>query len=259
MQDLILESSKVDFQGLADKITNDYYENNRDLLGKVIEVAKDKKLNPEEIKRLTEKVNTFAVVKLLKNSDDKKATIPLVDHTAVLEATHPEDSEEQVQDTQVKVASELPNTRRKKEVTFPTLEKTAQEKKKVLPEIFKIETELTKLSNEKVALENSIQDNVDYIISEFYKWNSPDFSKFASEAYTLKGEDAKPVLNKMAKYLNEKIELDTLPYIDDTKDILNKFASVIDGIEKLSNIEVRREEYKSKLDELWKEAREYGN
>ena len=261
MQELLLESSNRDFQKLADKITSDFFNHERPLLDKTIEEARAEELNPEEVKRLSEKVNTNAVVKLLKNSEDKKSSIPLVDYTAVLAVTHPEEREEDT-GSQVKTASlDLPNTREKKSIKnieFPTLEKAAQERRKVLPEIFKAETELQKVANEKVALESKVQDNVDYIVSEFYKWRSPDFSKFASEAYTLKGEDAKPVLNKMASYLETDVDYTEVPYVDDSDKLIAKFAEVIDGIKKLSTLQLQKDEYKEKLDNLWREAKQNG-
>lgn len=260
MEDLILESTSKNFQSLADRITDEFYENNRDLLGKVIEVAQSEELNPEEIRRLVEKTNTYAVVKLLKNSKDKKATLPLVDHKAVLDATHPEEREEEA-GSQVKTAFEIPETRkdrRLEKVAFPTLEEQKEERVKILPQIFSTEKELNKIASDKTRLENAIQDNVDYIVSEFYKWNSPDFSKFASEAYTLKGDASKPVLAKMAEYLSVDVDYDTLPYVDDSKDILVKFAQIIDGIEKLSTLEVKKQDCQDKLNELWEQAKANG-
>lgn len=257
MNDLLLEPTKIDFPNLANKIITDYFSKSRSLQEGVIDTAKAKKLNPEEIKRLVEKTNTLAVVKMLQVSEDKKGTIPVVNYDAVLEITHPEKVEEDV----VKIASEfsIPNTREKNrlftKVAFPTLEKTASHKKKVLPEIFKLETEVQKVTQEKVACEGAAQDGIDYIVSEFYKWKAPSFSKFASEAHSIVGEKCKFLLDKMAEYLSTKVEYDDPSYVDDRDPLLQKFAGVINNLEKIATLEAKKKDLKEQLNTLWAEAK----
>lgn len=262
MNDLLLETTKIDFPNLANKIITDYFSKSRSLQEGVIDVAKAKKLNPEEIKRLVEKTNTLAVVKMLQVSEDKKGTIPVVNYESVLEITHPEKVEEDRDvDSVVKIASEfrIPNTREKNrlftKVAFPTLEKTASQKKKVLPEIFKLETEVQKVTQEKVACECAAQDGIDYIVSEFYKWKAPSFSKFASEAHAIVGEKCKFLLDKMAEYLSTKVEYDDPSYVDDRDPLLQKFAGVIQNLEKIATLEAKKKDLKEQLNTLWAEAK----
>lgn len=260
--DVILETTKVDFPKLADQITTEYFSKGTPLSEGVIKLAKENNFNPEEIKRLTEKTNTSAVVKMLKTAEDKKATIPVVDYASVIARTHPSEEREVV-----KIASSnfsIPETRINRQlraVKFSAgiLEKTASEqKKRILPEIFKTQRIIEETTQEKIAAEVSAQDGIDYIISEFYKYNAPDFSKFASEAHAMVGKKAKYMLDKMAEYLSAKVEYEDLSYVDDRDPLLQKFAGVIENLEKLAHLEAKRKDLKEQLDNLWAEAKQNG-
>ncbi len=264
---MILDATKVDFPKLASQIAEDYFTDGTSLTEGVVKVAKQYSFNPEEIKRLSEKTNTHAVVRMLKTAEDKKGTIPVVDYKAVLTQTHPTETPYEV----VKLAStnfEIPYTRKNtklEKVAFQKLASPEPKQERILPEIFKKEKEIQDLNQEKIAAEISTQDNIDFIISEFYKYNAPNFSKFAAEAYAMVGKKSKLLLNKMAEYLKVK-EKDTnfekqardLTYVDDSDPLLKRFETVITNLTKIAHLETKKKDLQGELELLWAKAKENG-
>lgn len=261
MKDLLLEPTKVDFQSLANKIANDFYSGGTPLTEGVVKVAQENNFNPEEVKRLVEKTNTAAVLNMLKTAEDKKGTIPVVHYEEVLTRTHPEET---TPEPVVKIAFELPETRKKrKKQGIDVFEKNASytpksySRKTRMPEVFKKKQEIEKLSQEKIAAELNAQDGLDYLVSEFYKYKAPSFTKFAAEACSITGDKAITVLDKIANYLSESDDYKNyFPdyVIDDRNPLLQKFASVMEDIEKIAYLDIKRQQAKEELNTLWKEV-----
>lgn len=233
---LIMESSNVNFQGHAENIAADFFDRGTPLVDGIVKVAKDNSLNPEEIKRLTEKTNTQASIRFLKTAEDKKATFALADFAQVLTITHPA-AEEKAEKT-ASVYKGLPNTR--KEVYGPLFEKKAAEEvdpaEKIdgMRAIFTLRCEIEKRGLEKVALEQKLTDRLDWLASEFSRYRGPDFAKYASECLAVFGQKARPALDNLARYLEVKIEKTAAEgMVDDTTKPIQAMREICDGLEEL--------------------------
>lgn len=271
----ILPKTNLDFDGLADSVAGRFFEDGTELNQGVIDVAEKLDLNPEEVRRLVEKTNTIATVKMLRSTRDKKSELNLADFDEVKKSTHPDgvDEDEDVADEE-KTASErrvfdsLPDTRNTDRYNdifanyfdkyIVTSEKTASSEKprNYLTEIFNYEKSIQELSRKKTASELKIQDDLDFIISEFSRWNSPDFNKFANEAVTLHGNIATAPLTKIAEYLGEDNEFEEVSYVvDDGDRILEKIGSVIEGLTSIIEDNKQIEAAKKSLDDTWELAK----
>jgi len=259
----ILPKTDLDFDQLAGKVTESFFSGESSLTDGVIKVAQDLELNPEQTRRLVEKTNTIATVRMLKTAQDRKAEFALAGVDEVLNKTHSDKEDLEIS----KEASEqagpafFPNRRKDRrfeQVSFPRLEKVASEApENPLPAIFRLERDLAALKQEKLASELKAQDGLDFLISEFSKYKSPDFSKFAGEAVTLFGETAELVLPKMAEYLNEKPDLEKVAYVvDDSTVLLQKFAGVVNDIHRIAELGSEIGETQQKLENSWRAAKD---
>lgn len=119
---LIMQSTKIPFQDLADRIASDFFEKGISLEDGVVRIATERDMLPEEVRRLAEKSNTAASILYLKNSKNKKGSFELANADTCVGRTHPVDSAK-VEDTPekdsagvepeaTKTASEFPVTRK---------------------------------------------------------------------------------------------------------------------------------------------------
>lgn len=244
---MILQTTPIDFDKLADETVSTFYNDGTPLSDAITKVAMRECLNPEEIKRLVERSNTGAVLRLLKVATDKKAEIDLADPEEVLKNTHAPTQPKDV----VKEASDfsIPDLRPSKlDINLKSFIKIAEKEEPGKPigavEFFKLEKRAHELLNRKTSLELSIQRDLDYLVSEFSKQNPPDFQKFASEALTLH-EGSQYILTKLASLIEESAEFEkTAEIIDDTQPLLIKMGSLLDQIDKL--LEVNRDYQETK-------------
>lgn len=262
-----LPNTSIDFDGLADQVSSDFFNQGTTLNSGVIKVAQQRQFNPEQVKRLVEKTNTQATVKMLKSTLDKKAELNLADYSEVIQVTHPVTPQEKTASEVVapkEVLWQLPNTRKDKytlrDLPIPAIEKRASEtnkSKEICATLFKLEKEAEELKLKKMALELGIQDNLDFIVSEFSKWGAPEFSKVADESLTIYGNDVLPILNKVAAYLEEPSEFNKVAYvIDDNQPILEKVGMSLKGIKDLISINNDINSLSEKIACTQKEAKE---
>ena len=257
---MILGTTTINFDKLAEEVVSVFYAKGTPLTETLSKVASRECLNPDEVRRLVERSNTSAVLQLLKVSSDKKAEIDLADPVDVLRQTHgPQESVKEASDTSIPSAFQIPDTRSQKlELTtfMPKMVKAASMKPKDASEIFR----LTKLENEllrtKTAQEITIQDNLDYLVSEFSKRNAPDFSKFASEITQVHGQAAEVLLKGLSTTLEIPIEdlTKTAGVIDDTTPLFKKFAEVLAQLNDLRNTNQEYLKVKTDSANFWKDV-----
>lgn len=241
---MFLPKTTIDFDKIASMAAAEFFTNKTPLTDTVAKLAAANNLNPSECRRLTEKANTQAVLRLLQSSKDKKSEIELANPEAVLIRTH----NTETTPAQVKTASfSFPETRRKPlQASFGVFEKMAstlaqEPVKKQIPlatQRMLLANEKGRLSVEKLKQETKAKDGLDFLISEFSKYRGPNFSSFAREAKALHGAKVVPVLKAMSSALGEKLSLDKVAgVIDDTTQLHSVCTSVIGSLVKLAEVE----------------------
>lgn len=265
---MFLETTKRDFDRLAERATNQFLTQTDDLSGSVAAIAKSEKLNPTEIQRLVEKANTAATVKLLRISKDKKMEFSLADYDKVMAEVYGEKQETPEDPAVEKTAGFIPTSfpdRRKavalKDAALPTLAKTASAPKEYpRKQVFVLERKKEELLQKRAAAERSIQDHADFLVSEFSRMRGPDFGKFASEAYTMYGEPATPLLHELARVIREPQELCKVAgLIDDTSVVHKRFHAGQQDLILLTKIAEELEQVRKDLDKAWKGLTSHGN
>ena len=270
---IVLPSTTKDFALLAEEVADKLFKSGTPLTDGVSEVAMREGLNPTEVKRLTEKTNVLATVRMLRSSTDKKATIDLADYSEVMEKTHPvaetssddEDEDNDMPDGQEKTAA-LRETRKRN--AFADLQtifnlhghaKTASEYKKPTQHvaIFKIKKDLEELKQQKMAMEIKVKDGLDFLASEFSKYNGPDFGKFASEAIAVNGKKCLPVIDSLAAYTRCKYDNTKVAsyIVNDTTSLHVKLASVCKSIVDIIAYENRVKALEETLAKTWEAAK----
>lgn len=220
---MLFETNSIDFDKLGSEAASLFFDASIPLNEIVVKLAEENELNPEELKRLVEKTNTFTSVKMIKAASDKTVEFDLADYAFILKQTHPEGY---VTTQKIKTASEIPEKMPEtlKDLTllgaqthsfFETkIEKVAAESKtKPMTKIFKLQQEISKIGQEKVAAELSFKKAADQLISNFSNLYGPDFTKFANEAYTLYGEPGKCILNVLAESVRVSTEFNKVAYV----------------------------------------------
>ena len=86
---LIMPATTRDFHEMAAAVAADFFENGVPLVKGIMERAKSDQLVPEEVRRLTEKANTAAMLQLLKMEGRGKDIFSLARVEDVLALTHP--------------------------------------------------------------------------------------------------------------------------------------------------------------------------
>lgn len=252
--------TEKNFDDLAGRAASAFMGGEGTLTDNVVKLAREHALNPEECRRLTEKANTAATVKMLNVSLDKRAEIELADIDSVLGRTHGAPS------GPVKTAAvgevTLPHTRRSRtlDVEFQAVEKTAavERSESVLQKIFTTRQDLARMRQEKLAAELEANDNMDFLLSEFSKLYGPDFPKFASEAYTLYGEPATGALQAIGGYVREAVPLNKVASaIDDTTEVHRRFASFMGALSKIASVGESIKRADQELGRLWQSTGAY--
>ena len=259
---MILPKTDLDFDKLAQEVADRFFTGDLPLTAGVAKTATRLQLNPEQTRRLVEKTNTFATVRMLKTAQDRKAEFELANTDKVLEQTHFKEvgTGEKTASLKGDIPIQLPNRRtnpKLNKVALPSLQKTAGEKpENPLLGIFKAEKTLSETKQKKLAAELKVQDRLDFLISEFSKYRGPDFPKFASEAATLYGEQAESVLTKIAEYLGEDDSFEKVAYVvNDQNPLLEKLADALDGLQQIVSLGAEIEEARETLEKNWSTAK----
>lgn len=238
---LIMPATDFNFQRMADLVASDFFSNDVPLLDGVVKVAREKSLTPEEIRRLVEKTNTAASMRMLKSAVDKKASFALASTTDVLLHTHPVVSSEPGSEKTASVYTGLPVRKQEAPAVAAPLQKVASEEKLAadcvgLPTVFALQRELDARKLQKTSTDLSVQDRIDYLSSEFNTWRGPDFTKFASECLAVFGQPCLPVVRGLAAYLHEdlghieKMAKDISDVVDDTTPHMTAMHEICSGL-----------------------------
>lgn len=255
---LIMPSSDINFQALADNITKGFFVDGVPLSDGVVKVAKEQSLTPEEIKRLVEKTNTAASLHLLKTASDKKGTFSLAQTELVLQQTHPASDMPEEKTASVYAGLPLP---RKSEPT-DSQEKTAaitqsEKPKHDVTTIFTLNRALDERKQQKVAEELKVRDRLDYLASEFNTWDGPDFHKFAHDCAVAFGSLCMPVINGLAEYLRVdtrsliKKASEYREVVDDTTPHMVAMREICDGLGATIKLATEIEELNNARDYYW--------
>ena len=252
---LIMPTTTTDFQALADGIVDDFFRNDVALTDGIAKVAVDREFTPEEVTRLTEKTNTAASLYFLKTAEDKKGSFKLAELEDVLRRTHADD-EPGNGDTpagQEKTAESGRN-----EVSFAVY--TGLPRREAPRFDF---AACFHSRQEKMAMELTVQDGIDFLASEFHVWNGPDFGKFAADSLAAYGDVAMPVLEGLAAYLHipgdeiQKTAADThQDYVDDTTLHMKVMEGICDGMSRIVKLSGEIGHLEQSLQDRWKEAKE---
>ena len=264
-----MPTTSKNFQELASEAADKLFDAGTSLDAAVAEVATREKLNPEEVRRLVEKTNVVATVKMLRASTDRKATIDLAEYETVLGKTHPT-AEAKQPDTEVQEDSAQEKTavlRENRRNAFMDLQdifklhgqtKVAGEYKRNMSHVavFHKRRELEEAKLQKSACEMLVKDAIDFLASEFSKYNGPCFEKFATEAITLHGGTCLPILKSLAGYLRCPLTLNkTADYIvDDTTALHKKLAEVCTGVAKILACDAQVAKLSEDLRQSWSAA-----
>lgn len=282
---LIMPTTTTDFQALADGIVDDFFRNDVALTDGIAKVAVEREFTPEEVTRLTEKTNTAASLYFLKTAEDKKGSFKLAELEDVLRRTHAGDepgngdmpagqektAESGSNEASFAVYTGLPR-REAPRFDFAACfhsgrEKTAsagETKPGVsMADIFSLEKCLAESRQEKMAMELTVQDGIDFLASEFHVWNGPDFGKFAADSLAAYGDVAMPVLEGLAAYLHipgdeiQKTAADThRDYVDDTTPHMKVMEGICDGMSRIVKLSGEIRHLEQSLRDRWKEAKE---
>jgi len=254
---LIMPTTDVNFQALAENITNDFFANGTPLADGIVKTAREHSFTPEEVTRLVEKTNTAASIHLLKTADDKKSVFTLAQLELVLQQTHPSDKGTE---KTASVYKGIPDTRHKP-AKVQSLTKTASAVEAprdidATQAVFVVRKTLEERKLQKMAMEMSVQDRVDYLASEFNVWNGPDFEKFASDCMHVYGRKAVPVLEGLAEYLRVPMkktasDYGACGYVDDRTDHMKAMREICDGLGSLLKLGSEISELEHVLGTLW--------
>jgi hypothetical protein len=257
--------TNIDFGSLASDVVTKFFKTGASLNDLTAEVAAKEMLNPNEVKRLVERVNTESVISMLKTSNDKKVEFDLASVPDVLQKTHAVDVD---CTEQIKTASEftsvntsattskysLPDTNAKtydlkslldKHILEKTAEenipKTDRENNAKLKHYFTMVKRKNELSLNKTSMEKSAQDSIDFVLSELSKQDAEPFTKFASNMYVLYKDTnypVKPILEKLATALEcAKYSLDDNDIvINDRTKIAKEFNNILKTAESIKHI-----------------------
>jgi len=264
---MFMSSTLKDFDKLADEVVNSFLSDSVPLETSIIKVAGREELNPEEVKRLVEKANTNTAIKLIKISTDGSLEFGLADYSAVVKQTHSETSP--TQSTPVSTPTEkvaMINTIDNKDIfsiVFPKkpAEKIASDAPN-LKEVFSSKLALEVLGRKKVAAELRFKKSADSLLSEFSNLYSPDFNKFACEAYTLYGDTALPILEALADNVRESKVFTKVAYIVDdvTNKQMNLFKVAYESLTEICQHIDGIAAGKAKVEKAWEAIRGgYGN
>jgi hypothetical protein len=269
---MFLESNSKNFDKFAEDVVASFISGSTPLDDAIVKLANENALLPEEVKRVVEKSNTLATIQLIKVAQDGELTFTLADASKILKQTHPENMPAvpaiPASDAQASLG-EMINTLKTaadadayfKSFAKPR-EKTAGDKasKLALREVFSLKKKMEELGRQKVACELQFKKSADKLLSDFSGLYSPDFQKFACEAYTMCGASSKPLLEALASDIKEPLSLEKVAYcVDDVSDKqLVLFKQAHESISKVCSLSEELVITRTKLAKAWDDVKKEG-
>jgi len=264
---MILPSTKVDFNKLAEEVTTSFFKEQEPLKKCIVTVASKEQLNPNEVQRLVELANIKATLKMLAASTDKTVEFDLANYNDVLSEImeSSEVSEESSKDTNEGKSTEpidIPNfTEKDRMDKRPSLfdlfgvKKPEEPEKKDTPQhviIMRLKKQAEELTQEKIASEIRVYDEYDYLVSEFSKLRSPDFNKFASDCAAVYGDRIIPVIDSLSKDIKQSYiikEAEDISVVDDTLPVMKSVDRIVTNLTKVANLDTKIEHCQTALEE----------
>src|SRR6056297_3542826 len=85
---MFLQSNQKNFDKFAEDVVTDFLTQATPLSDAIVKLADTNMLKPEEVKRVVEKANTLATIRLIKTAQNGDLTFDLADPDKVLGRTH---------------------------------------------------------------------------------------------------------------------------------------------------------------------------
>ncbi len=243
---LIMPTTNIPFLELANKIAGDFLVKGASLEDSIVDEAKKRDLNPEEVKRLVEKSNTAASILYLKNSDNKKGSFSLAKKDAVLKRTHPTAEDEEVSHAEAvedAMEASLPERRKTASYNEPeicVMEKQAAQREQITArDIFAAKDRLEELKQLKFAAEVRLEDMLHEVIREYQYKDSAELSKLASDACSAYGKDILALLDTAAEYMKKDISLEKYAsdIVDDSTPMMQMLKQAAEALRTLPNMQ----------------------
>jgi len=264
---MFLQSNQKNFDKLAEEVVTDFLTQATPLSDAIVKLADTNMLKPEEVRRVVEKANTLATIRLIKSARDGDLTFDLADPDKVLGRTHPEGTTEPLtQEPPSAIQKEaMPNTLKTRADGYRYLDELRSQTKVAetnstpnLKEIFRLKNKGETLGRQKVAAELAFRKSVDSLLGDFNNLYGPDFSKFANEAHTIYGEDATPLLEAIAENVKVPAEFSKVAYvIDDVTNEQHKlFKTAQTAVMDVARLTSEITTTKAALADAWKAVRE---
>jgi hypothetical protein len=266
---MFLQSNQKNFDKFAEDVVTDFLTQATPLSDAIVKLADTNMLKPEEVKRVVEKANTLATIRLIKTAQNGDLTFDLADPDKVLGRTHPEGTPGApvVEPTPSTIQKEaMPNTLKTRADGYRYLDELRSQPKVAeanshapnLKEIFRLKHKGETLGRQKVAAELAFRKSVDSLLGDFNNLYGPDFSKFANEAHTIYGEDATPLLGAIAENVKAPTEFSKVAYvIDDVNNEQHKLFKVAQtAVMDVTRLTTEITETKAALADAWKAVRE---
>lgn len=224
---LIMPATTRDFHEMAAAVAADFFENGVPLVKGIAERAKSDQLVPEEVRRLTEKANTAAMLQLLKMEGRGKDIFSLARVEDVLALTHPTHE-------QSDALSEVGGEKRErgaaeeKAVSWPQLSKAAElAKQQVFESFFGSSTPGEKIAGDsdrgatlsdltalkvhydalllrKTAAEETMQNGLNRLIQRYEADKGPSLEREMAEACSVLGSRCYPIIQVLIEHFRKK-------------------------------------------------------
>ena len=205
---LLMPSNDIDFKAFASTVVDEHERTGKDIEDCLVEASEKRKLTPEEIRRLVEKTNTELSLRHLRGAN-KKESFRLANYDSVLARTHGADEEEVDEASEgVEKTASLPCTRKKPRVSAPLFPvgqlKVAEQHVVDSTDFFLLRKECDAAKFEKMAIEQRLNSNLEWLAKAFQQRTAPDFGKFAADAVALLGNNAAFVVRHLATVTGKK-------------------------------------------------------
>ena len=223
---LIMPATTRDFHEMAAAVAADFFENGVPLVKGIMERAKSDQLVPEEVRRLTEKANTAAMLQLLKMEGRGKDIFSLARVEDVLALTHP--THEQSDALSEVGGEKRERAAEEKAVSWPQLSKAAElAKQQVFESFFGSSPSGEKIAGDsdrgatlsdlaaltvhyaalllrKTAAEETMQNGLNRLIQRYEADKGPSLEREMAEACSVLGSRCYPIIQVLIEHFRKK-------------------------------------------------------
>ena len=223
---LIMPATTRDFHEMAAAVAADFFENGVPLVKGIAERAKSDQLVPEEVRRLTEKANTAAMLQLLKMEGRGKDIFSLARVEDVLALTHP--THEQSDALSEVGGEKKERAAEEKAVSWPQLSKAAELAKQqvfesffgsspsgekiagdsdrgaTLSDLAALKVHYDALLLRKTAAEETMQNGLNRLIQRYEADKGPSLEREMAEACSVLGSRCYPIIQVLIEHFRKK-------------------------------------------------------